>query len=77
MLAAGRGTPKDLPAAYFWIFAAELQGEDRREATLRVLETQLTSAEVEEAKVRAQSLIAARKSGAVSSSSKLAVLFEP
>lgn len=56
MLAAGRGTPKELSAAYLWIFAATLQGDDRGAPTLRTLESQLTRAEIEEAKVRALSL---------------------
>ena len=56
MLAAGRGTPKDLAAAYLWIFAATLQGDNQGVATLRVLESQLTSAEIQEAKLKAQLL---------------------
>jgi len=56
MLAAGRGTPKDLAVAYLWIFAATLQGDDGGAATLRALESQLTSAEIQEAKLKAQLL---------------------
>jgi TPR repeat protein len=59
MLAAGRGTSKNLAAAYLWTFAATLKGDDRGAAELRVLERQLTSDEIEEAKVRAQSLLGA------------------
>lgn len=59
MLGAGRGTSKNLAAAYLWTFAATLRGDDRGAAELRVLERQLTSGEIEEAKVRAHSLLGA------------------
>jgi TPR repeat protein len=58
MLAAGRGTSKDLAGAYFWIFTAVLQGDDRGTATLRALERQLTAPEIEEAKERGRLLVA-------------------
>jgi len=58
MLAVGRGTPKDLAGAYFWIFAAVLQGDERGVPILRTLEGQLRGAEIEEAKARAQLLLA-------------------
>ena len=64
MLAAGRGTSKDLATAYLWIFAATLQGDDQGEPELRILERQLTSQQIDQAKVHAQSLVGAR--GAVS-----------
>lgn len=57
MLAAGRGVGKDLPGAYFWIYTAKLQGDDRGAARLRILERQLTGAEIEQAKARAQLLV--------------------
>jgi len=59
MLAAGRGTPKDLAGAYPWLFAAALQGDDGGTATLRRLEHELSRAEIEEAKLRARSLVVA------------------
>lgn len=58
MLAAGRGTPKDMAGAYFWTFAAVLQGDARGVPLLRTLEGQLSGAEIEEAKARAQLLFA-------------------
>ena len=58
MLAAGRGTSKDLAGAYFWVFAAVLQGDARGVQLLRTLERQLPGAEIEEAKARAQLLLA-------------------
>ena len=58
MLAAGRGTSKDLASAYLWTFAAVLQGDARGVPLLRTLERQLRGAEIEEAKARAQLLLA-------------------
>jgi TPR repeat protein len=58
MLAAGRGTSKDLAGAYYWIFAAALQGDTRGAVLLRTLDHQLTAEEIEEAKARAQLLLA-------------------
>jgi len=56
MYALGRGTPKDLQSAYLWISAAALQGDTRGRATLLSLETQLTPAQLNEARLRARSL---------------------
>lgn len=58
MLAAGRGTSKDLDGAYLWTFAAVLQGDARGVPLLRTLERQLPGREIEEAKARAQLLLA-------------------
>ena len=57
MYAAGRGTAKDLPAAYIWISAAALQGDTRGNATLHPLERQLTPAQLAQAKLRVRSLV--------------------
>lgn len=61
MLAAGRGTEKDLAGAYFWIFAASLQGDAGSAPMLRVLERELMTAQIEEAKLRARSFLAERQ----------------
>lgn len=58
MLAAGRGTSKDLSGAYLWTLAAVLQGDTRGVPLLRTLERQLPGTEIEEAKSRAQLLLA-------------------
>lgn len=58
MLAAGRGTSKDLVGAYFWVFAALLGGDDRATPVLQVLDQQLTGEQIEQAKSRAQLLLA-------------------
>jgi len=58
MLAAGRGTSKDLAGAYFWVFASVLQGDNRGLLLLGTLERQLSGSEVEQAKARAQLLLA-------------------
>jgi TPR repeat protein len=54
MLAAGRGGSRDLVAAYFWIFTASLDGDDRAAPMLQVLDRQLSSEQIEQAKSRAQ-----------------------
>jgi uncharacterized protein len=56
MLAAGRGTKKDLQSAYLWLSAASLQGDPRGDATLQLLEQQLTPAQVTQARKQAHSL---------------------
>ena len=56
MLAAGRGTKKDLQSAYFWLSAASLQGDPRGDATLRSLEQKLAPEQLEEAMKQARSL---------------------
>ncbi|HKW61608.1 MAG TPA: tetratricopeptide repeat protein [Candidatus Acidoferrum sp.] len=58
MLAAGRGASKDLAGAYFWVFAAVLQGDARGVPLLRSLERQVPEGEIEEAKARAELLLA-------------------
>jgi len=63
MLAAGRGTSKDLVGAYFWVFKAVLQGDDRGAVTLRALERQLTSEQIEQAKAHAKSFSGAHEAG--------------
>jgi len=63
MLAAGRGTSKDLTEAYLWIFAATLQGDDRGAKTLRALERQLTSEQIEQAKALARSFSSGHGAG--------------
>lgn len=56
MFADGRGTEKDLPTAYIWLAAAEIQGDHRGSSKLHSLEQQLTSEQLAQAKLRAQSL---------------------
>ena len=56
MLAAGRGTKKDLQSAYFWLSAASLQGDPRGDATLRSLKQQLAPEQLEQAMKQARSV---------------------
>jgi TPR repeat protein len=56
MYAAGRGRPKDPQAALLWISAAAQQGEPRAKALLAPLESQLSAAQLAEARLRARSL---------------------
>jgi len=56
MYAAGRGTPRDPATAYMWLALAALQGDSRANAKLDEVKTQLTTEELVEATVRAQSL---------------------
>ena len=58
MLATGQGTSRDLAGAYLWICAAVLQGDARGVPLLKTLERQLPGPEIEEAKARAQLLLA-------------------
>ncbi len=71
MFAQGRGTEMDLPSAYMWLSAAALQGDSRGSATLRGLERQLTSEQLAQSRLRAQSLA---RSPNPSNSSELAFL---
>src|SRR5882672_8523787 len=57
MFAAGRGTAKDLPAAYLWTSAAALQGDTRGNVLLLSMERQLTPAQLAQAKLRVRSLV--------------------
>jgi TPR repeat protein len=56
MYATGRATRKDPEAAYAWILAASLAGDQRGVEYLRPLESQLSSAQLEQAKRRAKQL---------------------
>lgn len=56
MYASGQGTKKDPEAAYMWLTAAAQQGDVRGQATLAGLERELTTAQIAEARERAQSL---------------------
>ena len=55
MYAAGRGTSKDLAEAYMWLIASEMEGDPQCAALLRVIEPQLSAAQVAAAKQRATS----------------------
>ncbi len=57
MLAAGRGARQDLQSAYLWLSVATLQGDSRGDATLQLLEQQLTPAQMTAAKNKARSLL--------------------
>jgi uncharacterized protein len=54
--AEGRGTPKDLEAAYSWITAAAMAGDPRGNDLLDSLEKDLTAEQIARARQRASSL---------------------
>jgi len=56
MYSAGRGTPKDLPTAYSWIMAAATAGDKRGDDLMRSIETQLSPAQLAQAKENARKL---------------------
>ena len=56
MYAEGIGTKKDLEAAYMWLSAASLGGDQRGRDRLLTLEARLNPAQVSEARERAQQL---------------------
>lgn len=58
MHAAGRGTQRNPQAAYQWIIAATLDGDQRGQYLVGKLESQLTAAQVRNARERAHILFA-------------------
>ena len=56
MYAEGIGTKRDLATAYMWLTAASLGGDQRGRERLVALEARLNSAQVSEARERAQQL---------------------
>ena len=60
MYAKGRATQKEGEAAYAWIMAAYLAGDQRGLPYLKALETQLSPSQLERAKHRAEELWAVR-----------------
>jgi uncharacterized protein len=55
LYAAGRGTSKDLAEAYMWLIASEMESDRQCAALLRVIESQLSAAQIAAAKGRAAS----------------------
>jgi TPR repeat protein len=55
MYATGRGTRKDLAEAYMWLIASGMQTDLQCAAVLRLIEPQLSSAQITDAKRRATS----------------------
>jgi TPR repeat protein len=61
MYAEGIGTKRDLEAAYMWLSAASLAGDQRGRDRLSALEASLTPSQVSEARERAQQLQIGRR----------------